>query len=76
MLHTIVSKDIFRKFLRGRLFFIPFHRRLAAEFRQGFAAVSRDRTARALQDFPATDSISVGVVRLVPVPLSLCPQSD
>ena len=41
----------------GSNFFLS-DRRLTAEFRQSFAAVSRARTARALQDFPATDSIS------------------
>ncbi len=47
----------------GSNFFLS-DRRLAAEFRQGFAAVSRARTARALPEATPASSISVGDTRL------------
>jgi len=47
----------------GSNFFLS-DRRLTAEFRQGFAAVSRARIARASENLAATDSFLVGVGRL------------
>ena len=47
----------------GSNFFLS-DRRLAAEFRQSFAALSRARTARALENVAATDSFRVGDTRL------------
>ena len=46
----------------GSNFFLS-DRRLTAEFRQSFAAVSRARTARALENVASTTSFSVGVTR-------------
>ena len=47
----------------GSNFFLS-DRRLAAEFRQSFAAVSRARTARAFENVALTDSFLVGAERL------------
>ena len=47
----------------GSNFFLS-DRRLTAEFRQSFAAVSRARTARDFETVPLSDSFLVGVERL------------
>lgn len=45
--------------------FLLTNRQLSAEFRQGFAAVSRARTGRALENFASSDSDLVGCFRIV-----------